>query len=249
MGNRFNELEKYIVDLGKNIFNESIIVISDNLKDIKISNDKILHSKIYNYLKENFEYPILSEEDDVIYDFLEIDDYLWIVDPLDGSLNFSRRIPLFCISISLWRNGSPIYGLIYDIVRGEKYSGLCKERNAIMNDKIISVSLIENINKGVLCTGFPSWRKYGKESLYEFISKVQKWKKLRLLGSAALSLAWVACGRVDAYIEEDIRIWDVAAGLAIVKAAGGDIYIEKRERNNFITAIATNGNISIKEFE
>ena len=72
------------------------------------------------------------------------------------------------------------------------------------------------------------------------------WKKVRLFGSAALSLAWVACGRCDAYVEEDIRIWDVAAGLAIVKAAGGEVNVGvNKKRKNYVTAVATNGKIKV----
>ena len=79
------------------------------------------------------------------------------------------------------------------------------------------------------------------------LDKIKNWKKIRAIGSAALSLTWVARGWADAYIEEDIRIWDVAAGLGLVLAAGGEIYLKENEQPNFVTAIATNGKISVKD--
>ena len=122
-----------------------------------------------------------------------------------------------------------------------------KNGTCILNNKQCISSSITNPEKGVLCTGFPSWRNFNDESLSLFLKKINKWKKIRTIGSAALSLVWVARGWADAYIEEDIRIWDVAAGLAIVKAAGGEIYLKENDRPNFVTAIATNGKISVKE--
>ena len=104
----------------------------------------------------------------------------------------------------------------------------------------IKVSKIDKKEEAVICTGFPSGRKYDAGSLHAFIKRIIGWKKVRLLGSAALSLAWLGSGRVEAYIEEDIRIWDVAAGLAIVKAAGGEIEFQIRKEKNFVTVKAKN---------
>ena len=230
-------------------FTKNLDILTQDKKDIKLAMDIELHKEIKQFLENNYEYQILSEEEDSIYNFDEFDHYYWIVDPLDGSLNYSRKIPLYCISIALWKLDQPIYGLIYDVSRNELFRGLVPDKLADNNGKRVSVSSLNKVDKGVLFTGFPSWRNYNDSSLYDFNSKIQKWKKLRLLGSAALSLAWVSCGRGDAYTEEDIRIWDVAAGLALVKAAGGAIYINKRERKNFVTAIATNGQISIQELQ
>lgn len=251
---KYRKLENFVQKLGKQIIGHNVNKISDIKKDIKLELDSYLNEKIISYLRNNFKFEILSEESEKDVDFTTINSLVWIVDPLDGSLNFSRNIPISCISISLWENKLPIYGLIYDMNRNELFKGYCKNnsdnnKEAYLNGRIIKVNNINNIDKGVLCTGFPSWRDYGTDSLNEFINKVKSWKKLRLLGSAAISLAWVASGRTDAYIEEDIRIWDVAAGMALVKSAGGSIFIQPNERKNFVTAIATNGNISIKELQ
>ena len=172
---------------------------------------------------------------------------------MDGTLNYSRSIPISCISIALWQRQKPVIGIIYDFYHDEMFTGAVEQSpihgkvGAWLNNEPIMTAHVQDKKQGVICTGFPSWRDYGNESLYRFIKKVQGWKKVRLIGSAALSLAWVACGRVDAYMEEDIRIWDVAAGLALVKAAGGNVYFKANERSNFITAIATNRHIPIKE--
>jgi myo-inositol-1(or 4)-monophosphatase len=128
-----------------------------------------------------------------------------------------------------------------------KESEICNIKGARLNGEKIETSPVKNKNQGVICTGFPSWRDYGTDSLSRFVRKVQEWKKVRMIGSAALSLAWVACGRVEAYMEEDIRIWDVAAGLALVRAAGGEIYFKTNISANFVTAAAANSYISIKE--
>jgi myo-inositol-1(or 4)-monophosphatase len=228
-------------------------IIAEVKKDISLSTDKYLHNEITNFLQSNSSYPILSEESEGQSDFREFDDYFWIIDPLDGTLNYSRSIPIFCISITLWQKQKPVIGIIYDFSHDEIFTGVvsksevCREKGAWLNNEPIMTAHVLDKSQGVICTGFPSWRDYGTESLGRFVKKVQEWKKVRLIGSAALSLAWVACGRVDAYMEEDIRIWDVAAGLALVKAAGGNVYFKANERSNFVTAIATNKNISIKE--
>jgi myo-inositol-1(or 4)-monophosphatase len=228
-------------------------ILNENKKDISVSLDKILHTNITGFIQSGSKFPILSEEGESKIDFRECEDYFWILDPLDGSLNYSRRIPMYCISLGLWKNRKPIVGIIFDFDRDELYVGvsekseLCNTTGAWLNEKPVSPSTISHRSKGVICTGFPSWRHYGVKSILKFVEQVRKGKKIRLVGSAALSLAWVACGKVDAYLEEDIRIWDVAAGLALVKAAGGKFRIKPSRRSNFVTAIASNGRIDVSD--
>lgn len=215
-------------------------------KDVKISADFNLNKIICDYITTNTTYPILSEEVEDSQDWSAIKGKYWIVDPLDGSLNFSREIPLYCVSLALFQGQQPLAGMIYDPIRRELFLGasepceLADFTGCRLNGEAISVSSTETPGKGVITTGFPSYRDYSKESLNRFLVKVQRWKKVRLLGAAALSLAWVSAGRVDAYFEEDIRIWDVAAGVALVKAAGGTFHIEKGSGVNFVVCVATN---------
>lgn len=245
MNKLYNELTNYIVELGDSIKHRSSIIVSEDEKDIKLNLDAEINTKITSFLKDKFSYPILSEEGTKQLSYNDYEDKFWIIDPLDGSLNFSRNMPLSCISIGLFNGSKPKFGCIYDFNRKDLF--ITQIDNCFLNNQKIKTSNIKKKSRGILCTGFPSFRDYGKKSLNDFLDKIKDWKKIRAIGSAALSLAWVARGWVDAYIEEDIRIWDVAAGLALVEAAGGEIFIKENNRANFVTAIATNGNISVKE--
>ena len=144
----------------------------------------------------------------------------WIVDPLDGTLNFARGFAMAAVSIALWDGTVPIIGVIVEVFHGEIYSADVA-RGAWLNRAPICVSKVANPSQAVIATGFPSGRSYDEHSLLAFVKKVQQFKKVRMLGSATLMLAQVAAGRFDIYEEEDIYLWDVAAGLALVKAAGG----------------------------
>jgi len=247
MNNSNGKLVDFIIKVGQSIKEEvsGRSTISEINKDIKIAADQKLHKEIESYLYQHYSYSILSEEDQRSNSYTSFHESLWIIDPLDGSMNFSRQIPLSCISLCLWEGEHPNFGCIYDFNRDEVY--VASDRSCTLSKKKITVSNISKIHHAILCTGFPSWRDYQDESLSKFLQKIKNWKKIRAIGSAALSLAWVARGWVDAYFEEDIRIWDVAAGLALVKAAGGEIYLKENERPNFVTAIATNGKIPIEE--
>lgn len=222
-----------------------VINFSDAPKDIKLSADLNSEKIILTELKKTASYPILAEEsgqDGKIHD----NNPYWIVDPLDGTMNYTRNFPMACISIALWQNNEPVLGVVYDFNRKEMYSAVARE-DAKLNDEIISVSETDSVEHGILATGFPSLRSYKTEPLNNFIKKVQVFKKIRMIGSAAMSLAYVASGRFDAYFEEDIMIWDVAAGLALVKAAGGEIYIKPGSRKHSVICAATNGKIPITE--
>jgi myo-inositol-1(or 4)-monophosphatase len=126
-------------------------------------------------------------------------------------------------------------------------SELAAETGAWLNDRSMEVSPVKRKEQGVVVTGFSALGCFETEYLQTYLELFQKWQKVRLLGSAALSLAWVSCGRADAFVEEEINIWDVAAGLALVKAAGGEIAIKAGKRKNSVTAIATNGRIPLQE--
>jgi myo-inositol-1(or 4)-monophosphatase len=219
--------------------------IRTDLKDISIAADKQLHEKISAFLLSHSDYPILSEEADDQLDFAKAKGPYWIIDPLDGSLNFHRSIPLNCISIALWEGRKPRLGIVYDFHRDEMFEADTK-KGAFLNGVPIHVSTTKKPSDGIVSTGFPSWRSYEAKALKQFVSKVQNWKKVRMIGSAALTLAWISSGRFDAYVEEDVRIWDVAAGLALVQAAGGSILCKPNARKNFVTTIATNGSIPLK---
>ena len=197
--------------------------VKENLdRDVKVHADKKLESFILERLSSASVYPILSEETEKTVGKANSDGFRWIIDPLDGSLNFSRQIPICCISIALWQNDSPILGVIYDFNRDELFSGVVGE-GAWLNRKPITTSDVGKLSESILCTGFPVSTDFSREGVERFVTAIRTYKKVRLLGSGALSLAYVACGRADAYWENNIKIWDVAAGMAVVKAAGGKL--------------------------
>jgi len=196
---------------------------------------------ILDHLKRESEFSILSEESGMF----EGKDHrlIWIVDPLDGSLNYFRGIPLCCISIGLWQEDKPVAGIVYDFNRTEIFAGIDGE-GAWLNGERIAVSSIPDKEKAALCTGFPANTDFSTESLMAFVQKVREYKKVRLLGSAALSLAYVAAGRADAYMENDIMLWDVAAGIALVKASGGLVHYTSTGRENAFRVQASNRSLA-----
>lgn len=211
-------------------------------RDIKINADNELEKLIIESLNRNSNYPILSEESGNIKGEGGSSGYHWIVDPLDGSLNFSRGIPNSCISIALWNKNDPVLGVIFDFNRDEAFTAITG-MGAWLNGKLIRVSKVNKMSKAVLCTGFPSDSRFASHELNNFVGDIRRFKKVRLLGSAALSLAYVACGRADFYWENGIKFWDVAAGLCLVKAAGGGIEFKKTEKENALNVKAANAEL------
>jgi myo-inositol-1(or 4)-monophosphatase len=218
-------------------------VVSDSGKDIKLSADKLAEDAILARLRATSSYPILSEECGAGPDWDDAGRY-WVVDPLDGSFNFNRHLPLCCVSIGLWEADHPLLGVVHDFHSGTVYSGIVGQ-GAWCNDRAIRVSPVSSVAKAALGTGFPSQRDFSSASLLSFVTKVAAFKKLRLLGSAALSLAYVAAGSLEAYQEEDIWFWDVAAGLALVQAAGGSCLVLPGRSRFQKCVFASNGLISL----
>ncbi len=197
-------------------------VVSSEGHDMKLHSDKASEAFIMERLQTSSSIPLLTEESGA-HGLLDLrSGEAWIVDPLDGSLNFNRGIPLFCVSIALWSGGAPKLGVVYDVERDELFSGVSGV-GAWLNGAPIAVSRVKEKKDAVLCGGFPSKSKMDDMAMALFTERARSFKKLRMLGAAALMLSWTACGRVDAYAEDDIMLWDVAAGLAIVAGAGGRI--------------------------
>lgn len=147
--------------------------------------------------------------------------YNWIIDPLDGTTNFIHGIPLYAISIALKEFDDIVLGVVYEINLKECFYAW-QGGNAFLNDKVISVSKNKIINDSLIATGFPYYD-YSRLNEYMgiFIYLLQNSRGVRRLGSAAVDLAYVACGRFEAFYEYGLRPWDVAAGAFIVQQAGG----------------------------
>lgn len=196
-----------------------VLVDSAVGKDIKLANDRKSEEIIVDILKVSG-IPILSEERGMTEGSRDTT-LRWIVDPLDGSANLWKGMKeLTCVSIALWEGNEPLIGVVYRFHMNELYQGVTGE-GAYLNDTPIHTSGVAAASEAVLATGFPVKRSYDEESLSRFVKKVQNFKKIRMLGAAAVMGAFVSCGRIDAYQEEDIMLWDIAASTALVKTAGG----------------------------
>ncbi len=193
-------------------------VNSEEGKDIKTQADLAAEQCLLDALRPTG-LAILSEEQGADEGF-SLDTGGWIIDPLDGTMNFTRDLPIHAVSVGLWREHQPVLGVIVDIARGETYQGIVGH-GAALNGRQIHASDVQSPQQAVLATGFPRARSYVKSSLEASLERIQAFKKVRMLGSATMSLAWAASGVVDLYHEEDIFLWDVAAGVALVQAAGG----------------------------
>jgi myo-inositol-1(or 4)-monophosphatase len=147
----------------------------------------------------------------------------WIVDPLDGTTNFSHGHPQFGVSIACLRMGAPIVAVIYDPIRDELFS-TSNERSSCLNGREIAVSKTETLDKSLLATGFPyDRRRHADRYIPAFQSFMLAGQGVRRMGAAALDLAWVACGRIDGFWEPGLQSWDVAAGVLLVERAGGRV--------------------------
>ena len=224
------------VTLIKKHFQVSAGILTEQSKDIKTQADLVVQQFILQALSDTG-IPILAEESSLKQRFEELH---WIVDPLDGTMNFVRGFPMACVSIALWNGMNPVLGVIKDVFSKSIFTGLVGEK-VLHCEEPISISKTSEINQAIIATGFPSERDYSTKSLQIFVEKVQCYKKVRMLGSAALMLAQVAAGRFDVYEEEDIYLWDVAAGLAILKAAGGTYTIHPGSSEFQFNVRASNG--------
>ncbi len=150
-------------------------------------------------------------------------EYNWIIDPLDGTTNFLHGLPIFSVSIGLTRNDKTILGVVHHIIRNECFHAIDGDQ-AYCNDKVIHVSPIKNLSESLLATGFPYYH-FDKKDVYLDIIKdfLEKTHGIRRLGSAAIDLAYVACGRLEGFFEYKLNAWDVAAGTFIVQQAGGKV--------------------------
>ena len=150
-------------------------------------------------------------------------EYKWIVDPIDGTVNFANGIPICCVSIGLEHKGKMLMGAVYNPVMNEFFFAE-KGKGATLNDKKISVSNKTEVLTSCLVTGFPyTYLDQPNGPLEVFARLIRKGVPVRRLGSAAIDLCWVAAGRFDGFYEHQLNAWDSAAGFIIVEEAGGKV--------------------------
>jgi len=196
---------------------------------------------IFEIIRQEFPaHYILSEEaGEIVMD----SSYKWIIDPIDGTINFAHGIPICCVSIGLEQDGEMIMGAVYNPFLNEFYFAQ-KGYGASLNDKKIHVSAAEDINTSCLVTGFPyTYLDQPNGPVEVFARLVRKGIAVRRLGSAAMDLCWVAAGRFDGFYEHKLQAWDSAAGFLIVEEAGGRVsdYSGKRYSPYQPHILATNG--------
>ncbi len=183
--------------------------------------DLAAEKQILEILKNHYpDHAYLCEE--TAHDTDVLSDHLWIIDPLDGTNNFANGIPQFSISIAYAEQGEVLCGVVYDPNRRELFSAI-KGKGARLNDRAISASKKTSLDQSIVSTGFYYDRGTIMEKTLNTVHALFKRniRGLRRMGSAALDLVWVACSRYDAFFEYKLSPWDFAAGILIIKEAGG----------------------------
>jgi myo-inositol-1(or 4)-monophosphatase len=211
--------------------------------DLVTEIDKKSEAKIIEVIHSRFpEHNVLSEE---IGNLNMKSDYVWIVDPIDGTVNYAHAVPVFCISIALEVRKEVKLGMVYNPVSGERFfseSG----KGAYLGEKKISVSNISSLRDGLIVTGFPYGAKNNMDHCIDHFNNFIKFGlPIRRLGSAALDMCYVAAGRFEGFWEVSLNPWDVAAGYLILKEAGGKITDFTGNRYSIYNKqlLATNGKV------
>jgi len=175
-------------------------------------------------------------------------EYKWIIDPIDGTVNYAHGIPICCVSIGVEHNGTMVMGAVYNPFLKEFYFAE-KGAGASLNGDLIAVSSETDVNKACLVTGFPyTYLDVPNGPLEVFARLIRKGVPVRRLGSAAMDLCWVAAGRFDGFYEHKLQAWDSAAGFLIVEEAGGKVtdYSGNHYSPYQPSIVATNGKIHAK---
>lgn len=220
--------------------NRSKIVDEARQHDVKLALDKECQRLIETRLQKKFpQIPILGEEGEKG----DIDSELrWIVDPIDGTVNYFHGIPHACVSIALQEKTSEkndsVYedgyktalGVIYDPFTDEMWTAIAGDKTRV-NGRTVTVSGRDKLQESILAIGFSKTKGMLRTMLPAFQRLVGRVRKVRIMGAAALSLAYVAGGRMDAYVERGVRLWDIAAGGLMVESAGG-IFIHQSISND-----------------
>ena len=211
--------------------------------DIKLALDVEAQDVITRRLLGRFPEHALYGEEGIAGN--ESSEWQWIVDPIDGTVNYFYGLPHYCISIALRRAGELQLGVILDPSRDELWQ-VEKGGPALLNGRTIHVSTREDLGDAILSIGFSKSKSAINAGLQLLPRYVERVRKCRLMGSAALDLAYVATGRLDAYIEQSVSLWDIAAGKMLVEAAGGRFEMTPRADNpDKVSVRAWNGKIQL----
>jgi len=164
----------------------------------------------------------------------------WILDPIDGTVNLAYGIPHFCVSIAYREGGTVQAGVVYDPMRDELFTA-ARGLGAFCNGRPIRASRRDRLEEGILALGFSKSAESVEKCLELYQYYARRARKLRAMGSAALDMAYIAAGRLDAYIEQGIKIWDIAAGQVLLEEAGGKVELTPRAEPHHFHIKAWNG--------
>jgi myo-inositol-1(or 4)-monophosphatase len=225
-------------------FHQPLTVNSSEKHDIKLEIDVRAQELISESLLKEFPNHALYGEEGIVGD--QGSEHQWVVDPLDGTVNYFYGIPHFCVSIALRFLGEIIVGVIYDPIRDEMWLAQ-KGETPTLNGKSFRVSDRADLAEAVISVGLSKTGVTIEAGLPLLQEMVHRARKCRLMGSAALDMAYVACGRLDAYVEQGISLWDIAAGWILVETAGGLVEMKPRtDMKDKYSIIASNGVIDLK---
>jgi len=213
--------------------------------DLKLELDRKTQDLIFERIGEQFPDHALYGEEGLGGN--QSSEYQWIVDPIDGTVNFFYGIPHFCVSIALRQGEELLVGVIYDPMTDELWSA---ERGGqvLLNDRPLSVSKRDKLEEAIVFIGCGKDEEALTVGLERFRKASLRCRKMRMMGSAALAMAYTASGRLDAYVESRISLWDIAAGQLILEMAGGACELVPNVEKPDVYAIkATNGLIPIDE--
>lgn len=214
------QISKEAGELIRNAFGKAhSIEFKTNELNLVTETDKASEKLITDFIRKKYpSHGILAEEGSEANRSAE---YLWVIDPLDGTTNFAHGLPIFSVSIGLQKNGETIAGVVYDVMRDIVYSTE-KNSGSFENGRRLQVSKNENLGHSMLVTGFPYDVKDNPDKAYErFIEFLKHARAIRRLGSAAIDFCYVANGAFDGFWEVSLHPWDLCAGKLIVEEAGG----------------------------
>ncbi|NZA28103.1 inositol monophosphatase [Luteimonas sp. SJ-92] len=203
---------------------DALNVVEKDRMDYASEVDGLAEAEVIKELhRANPDYAILGEEGGAKKGNRGASRYTWVIDPLDGTSNYLRGFPHWCVSIALVENGEPLHGVIFDPLRNELFTA-SRGGGAQLNERRIRIGERRELAGAMLATGFPPRERERAGAQLECIRELlREAEDVRRTGSAALDLAYTACGRVDAYFEAGVKPWDIAAGVLLVREAGGKV--------------------------
>ena len=228
----------------KENFQSTLNVNEMHAHDIKLELDVRSQDLITGILLERFPDHAIFGEEGMAGN--QASEYQWIVDPIDGTVNFFYDIPHFCVSIALRVAGEIVVGVIHDPMVGETWT-VEKGKPAYLNGKEISASKRTKLEESILFVGCGKDGEALRIGMERFQKASLRARKMRMMGSAALGMAYIACGRLDAYVESRISLWDIAAGQILLETAGGQVSLTPADVSDAWAIVATNGLIPIEE--